>query len=552
MKKIRFVNTTKKESRRVFLGQMAAVSVAGALSWQGRLGFADSLDEKKRFEKIKRHIKKIVVVYLENRSFNNLFPEFPGLLQPLSSLRPEHYQQRDRDGSLLPFLPPIFGGLVPSEQVKNKQILPGSQSSSAQRQQRRENAPFFLSTESNNPKPLPLNVVTRDLCHLFYHNQMQINKGKNDQFAAWSDAGGLVMGHYANAPAELKLHELARKYTLCDRFFMAAFGGSFLNHQFLIAAQPPVYLGVTSSPAKGLVAQLQDGPLGFKLKLADNCPGSACDGPPRFAGPSNLTPDGFAVNTMAPPYQPSLVPPGKNDPLTHADATQPNVLPPQNHATIGDLLSDKNIDWAWYAGGWGDALNKRNSEAARFFQCHHQPFHYFSRFAPGTKMREHHLKDAGSGNDVATNFFLRDAAAGKLPAVTFYKPEGSLNLHAGYADVASGDAHVFRVIEALEKSPDWQHTAVFVTFDENGGWWDHVAPPEGDRWGPGSRIPALVISPLAKKTFVDHTYYDTLSILKFISKVHELPILPGIVTRDESFLKAHRQPPGDLSHCFDV
>ena len=57
---------------------------------------------------------------------------------------------------------------------------------------------------------------------------------------------------------------------------------------------------------------------------------------------------------------------------------------------------------------------------------------------------------------------------------------------------------------------------IIVTYDENGGFWDHVAPPAGDRWGPGSRVPTIVISPFARRRFVDHTYYDTTSILKFI------------------------------------
>jgi acid phosphatase len=95
--------------------------------------------------------------------------------------------------------------------------------------------------------------------------------------------------------------------------------------------------------------------------------------------------------------------------------------------------------------------------------------------------------------------------AGRLPAVTFYKPQGNLNLHAGYSDVESGDQHVANVIEHLKKSPQWPHMLVVVTFDENGGWWDPVAPPQGDRWGPGSRVPALLVSPHVKKGHVDHT-----------------------------------------------
>src|SRR3546814_3795218 len=75
---------------------------------------------------------------------------------------------------------------------------------------------------------------------------------------------------------------------------------------------------------------------------------------------------------------------------------------------------------------------------------------------------------------------------------------------------------------------------VVVTFDENGGWWDHVAPPKGDRWGPGTRIPALVISPHARHGEVDHTIYDTGSIARFITRRFGLKKLPGLVERDRS------------------
>jgi len=72
------------------------------------------------------------------------------------------------------------------------------------------------------------------------------------------------------------------------------------------------------------------------------------------------------------------------------------------------------------------------------------------------------------------------------------------------------------LVQAVQQSPAWADTAIIITYDENGGFWDHVAPPQGDRWGPGTRVPAIIISPYAKKGFVDHTQYDTTSILKFI------------------------------------
>jgi phospholipase C len=158
------------------------------------------------------------------------------------------------------------------------------------------------------------------------------------------------------------------------------------------------------------------------------------------------------------------------------------------------------------------------------FQPHHQPFNYYARFAPGAPDRALHLKDGGD--------FMADIAAGTLPAVAFYKPAGRDTQHPSYTDIMSGDAHIAGVLEKLRASSQWKDMLVIVTYDENGGYWDHVPPPQGpgwgDRWGPGSRIPALLIGPHVKRGFIDSTSYDTTSILKFISKRFDLAALPGV------------------------
>jgi phospholipase C len=114
----------------------------------------------------------------------------------------------------------------------------------------------------------------------------------------------------------------------------------------------------------------------------------------------------------------------------------------------------------------------------------------------------------------------------------------------------AGDAHIANVIEHLRKSRQWKHMVVIVTYDENGGLWDHVAPPKGDRWGPGTRIPAIVISPFAKKGYVDHTQYDTGSILRLITKRFGLPVLSGLQARDEQLKANGSEPMGDLRNAL--
>jgi acid phosphatase len=275
-----------------------------------------------------------------------------------------------------------------------------------------------------------------------------------------------------------------------------------------------------------------------------------------FARSGNLTPDFYAVNTMMPPYPPS----GNADVAQKAvDAQSATTLVPQTEATIGDLLTGAGVNWAYYAGAWDFAQSHPPfaagmSQASPNFQYHHQPFNYFTAFDPATPEgkanRAAHLLDAGVVTDPAVlppSRFLSDIRAGTLPPVSFYKPQGSVNEHAAYANVTDGDKHIAGLLSALKASPQWDHMLIVVTYDEFGGWWDHVAPPKADRFGPGTRIPALIISPYAQKGTVDHTQYDTTSVLRFITNKWKLPVLPGLAERDKALAANHQPPMGDLT-----
>jgi len=232
-----------------------------------------------------------------------------------------------------------------------------------------------------------------------------------------------------------------------------------------------------------------------------------------------LTPDGYAVNTILPFYPP----------YPASASVTARRLPPQTLPTIGDRLGERNISWAWYSGGYQAALAGRNEGN---FQYHHQPFVYFAQYGEGSAAKATHLKDETA--------LFNAVRQGKLEHVVFYKPVGDENEHPGYADIASGDAKAASLIEAIRHSPLWSDTAIIVTYDENGGFWDHVAPPKADRWGPGTRIPAIVISPYAKRGFIDHTPYDTTSILKLIETRYGLAPLGS---RDAAA--------NDLTNAFD-
>jgi len=210
-------------------------------------------------------------------------------------------------------------------------------------------------------------------------------------------------------------------------------------------------------------------------------------------------------------------------------------VPDQTFDTIGDRLSEKGLDWAWYSGGWNDAQlggDAASPDVIDQFQYHHQPFVYFAKYADGTAAKAAHLKDEQD--------FLALAKTGALPSVSFIKPMGIDNEHPGYTDVLRGDQHALMLIQAVQNSPAWKDTAIILTYDEHGGFWDHVAPPKVDRWGPGSRVPAIVVSPFARRGFVDHTVYDTTSILATIE--HRFGLAP-LGERDQNAT--------DLSAAFD-
>jgi phospholipase C len=232
----------------------------------------------------------------------------------------------------------------------------------------------------------------------------------------------------------------------------------------------------------------------------------------------DVTPDGFAVNNLDSVFHP-------HDPTYPAD----ELVPPQTAPTIGDRLSAANVSWAWYAGGWDDALAGKPD---KLFEFHHQPFVYFANFGDGTAAKATHLKDEKD--------FLESLTQETLPAVSFIKPLSRYDEHAGYTDIRSSEQHAVELIERVRASPYWKDSAIIVTYDDFGGWYDHVPPPKVDRWGPGGRIPAIIISPYAKKGFVDRTPYDTTSILKLIETRWNLPPLG---TRDAGA--------NDMTHAFD-
>ena len=465
-------------------------------------------------------IANIVVIYAENHSFDNMYGLFPGA-NGIANATAEQKTQLDHDGKPLPYLPPVY-----TPQGKPDPRYPA----------RLPNGPFRIDGPPTNAR---IDQVVPSPIHNYYQNLEQINGGRNNMYVAMGNTGAWPMGYYDGSSQ--KMWRWAHEYVLADNFFMGAFGGSFLNHQWLVCACTPRF---DNAPAS-MRAQLDEK---GKLKKRPGSPASVLEGPPQLFDGS-VTPDGYIVNTSQPPYQPSGTAPAPGGNLALADPAK-HPVPPLTQRTIGDTLSAKGVSWAWYAGAFNQAVadGQRDPKEKRAviynrdagspnFQPHHQPFNYYARFAPGSTDRARHLKDGEN--------FLADVDKGTLPQVSFYKPAGRLNQHPSYTDIQSGDIHIAEVLERIRKSPQWAKTLVIVTYDENGGYWDHVPPPSlldmGDRWGPGTRVPTIIVSPFAKRGYVDNTQYDTTSILKLITRRFTLPPLQGV-----------REHMGDLTNALDL
>jgi acid phosphatase len=506
-------------------------------------------------------IKHIVVIYQENHSFDNLYGGWEGV-NGVRHARPSRTVQVNQAGTPYDCLLQNDVNLTsPPLSVRCTDTTTPTAFQSHFR-----NRPFTIdryipSTATTCPAPgvfAPNGVpngtglpggCTRDLVHRFYQEQYQLNDGRQNRYVTGSDAVGLAMGVYDTRalPIYAYLHRRGHPdYAIADNFFQAAFGGSFLNHQWLIAASNPVWPGALNDGTANDLHSVVDAngmPNNYPLyaspagtAVVDAALTASCN-PPAGRGP---TPPGvlcgdYAVNTIQPPYQP------------YAPGTAvARRLPPQTAPTIGDRLSGAGVDWAWYSGGWSNAngdvgdpgwtngtgptCSDTNTATGavfpncpdKLFQFHHQPFNYYASFAPGTTARAAHLRD----EDEFLKLARSSRTACNLKPVSFIKPIGAENEHPGYASESHGSSHLIDLLKAVQQSRCHKDTMVVVTYDEFGGQWDHVTPPgQGgkrgphDTFGPGTRLPALVISPFLRGDFVvDHTQYDTTSIVATIER----------------------------------
>jgi phospholipase C len=476
-----------------FFARRAAAVLAAALTFTvagcdtGTSSVASGADRS--VASLQAKVNHVIVIYQENWSFDALYGKFPGAngfanataatiaqvyclpgttaYVPLTALPAAYTAAPAANGCAWNAASGTVDTRIPASQAVGPYDL---------------NA--YISTSAD----------TGDLIHRFWHEQLQIDNGvletpgaggaySMDKTVTWSDNQGLVFSYYD--ASSLPEGQLAQQYTMADNAFQSAYGGSYLNHQWLICACTPQWQ--QALPASNPAA----------LSSWDPATKTLVDGflthlPIGGAGAI------YGVNTMYTANSPHP-----------ASAPADQLAQAYTNVTIGDRLADATpaISWKWYAGGWDAALAGTPDPT---FQFHHQPFAYYQRWGTdGSANKAAHLQDEQK--------FFTDLQGGTLPSVSFIKPLGVNNEHPGYADLATGQNHVQALVAAVKQSAYWKDSIIIITYDENGGRWDHVSPPATtDGWGPGHRVPTIVISPFARRHYVDHTKYETVSVLKLI------------------------------------
>jgi phospholipase C len=483
--------TILRQSRRKFLGSLAATGGAAFLASRFAPLARAATPAPPDLQGLREKVEHIVVIFQENRSFDHYFgayqPPGGGVVAGLL----------DREGQV----DPRFTGLqknaagVPYGYLPVPFQVPGFQNALI------ENRPFHLA-----PYIPAGNNVPWDPMHHFFRMWAQMDNGAMDRFVtlalpghhtlrekgpvtdpvdmmfAQSTPSGAVLGFYTRDDLPF-YHHLADEYVLFDHFFQAMSGGSTGNALYLAAARS----AIRRDPPPGMTGSLM---------------------PPVFDRGYDKA--GIMINDLPPVNGPTEVFMGPLD-----------LSPPpdqQTYPNIGDRLNAASLSWAWYNEGWnavkpwalktafGPGDGSIVVDTPDLYVSHHNPFQYYPSWFGNVKAG--HMRDSED--------FVDDLKTGRLPNVSFIKATGGRDEHPANSAPRWGEEWVMSLLKAVGNSPLWERSAVVVTYDEGGGFWDHVAPPNPDAYGCGTRVPALLISPWARRGYIDRRIADTTSVLALI------------------------------------
>jgi phospholipase C len=423
---------------------------------------------------------------------------------------------------------------------------------------------------------LPYDAYTGDTTHRFYQMWQQsdcsrANASRPNPSGCLSDLYPFVITTFSTANNGTSnsmaffnvndgdapfLKKLARRFTMSDNFHQSVQGGTGANHIMLgfgdaifwsdgagNATTPPANLIANPNPRPGTnnnytvdgnwshcadPAQPGVGPIVDYLASLAHKPSPNCE-----AGHF------YMLNNTNPAFQPN-----------GALRTTGTFVPPSNLRSIGDALNDKHISWRFYGGGFNRAVA---GVAANGYCQICNPFEFQTSIMTDPAQRAEHLKD--------TVDMFSDIENGTLPAVSFAHPDGALDGHPQTSKLGLFEAYVKNILTKLDANPALKaKTAVFVAFDEGGGYYDSGFIQPIDFFGDGPRIPFIVVSPFSPGGRVVHTYADHVSILKFIERNWRLkPLthrsrdnLPNpIQKKSNPYVPVNMPAIGDLFDMFD-
>jgi phospholipase C len=432
--------------------------------------------------------------------------------------------------------------------------------------------------------------------HRFFQMWQQTSQGKNDLFVWTAETagignhndgfgtppsdthqGGLAMGFYnMNTGDAPYFKQMADHYAISDNYHQAIMGGTGANFLAIATgdagyytdasgnpAVPPtsfVFFGANTSQVENPNPQpasiagtntnwyTEDGYRGGSfVNCADsNQPGVSAIG--GFLAQNHVNPNCapghyYLVNNYNLGYKANGTLNTDNTPASPSFTLPPlpGTLP-----TIADALSANNVTWKWYSGGRGNG----NSPSADYCGiC--DPFTGFTTIMTDPTKRAN-LQDV--------NNLFADIAADQVPSVAFVRPPEIMAGHPANATLALYENFVTNLVNMVHDKPElWSKTAILITVDEGGGYYDSGYIQPVDFFGDGTRIPLIAVSPYAKQGYVDHTYYDHASILKFIEKNWGLaPLssrsrdnLPNPDQHRDSYKPTNIPAIGDLMNLFD-
>ncbi|WP_347986204.1 alkaline phosphatase family protein [Methylomonas sp. AM2-LC] len=456
----------------------------------------------------------------------------------------------------------------------------------------------FPSNLANGPYQIshyaPYNSYTGDPVHRFFQMWQDLDGGKHDKFV-WVEetigtgsngnpypAGGfnpqegaISMGFFNMSAGDAPVFKsLADQYAISDNYHQAIMGGTGANFQALITGDAAFFTDPTKldgSAAKPWPNQIEN--------------------PNPVSGTNNYyTQDGYGGGSYvncADDSQPGVAAVNqeiKRQGVKHGNCEKNHyylvnnynlywnqtssstrtlgptsfTLPPQSVPTIADKLTANGISWKYYSADRGDDLTKYANDVNGVSLLFHSYCGICDPLTGYSSIMTNPSEEAKLQNYGA---FLADVKNNTLPAVSYVRPFEALAGHPADSNADLYELFLQDLIKQVQSNPTlWAETAIIITTDEGGGYYDSGYVQAVDFFGDGTRIPLLVVSPYAKKGHVDHTYTDHASILKFIEKNwHLSPIsnrsrdnLPNPVADDENPYKPENGPSiGDLTTLFD-